>query len=232
MILECKHQEQLCSWTIYSSRLAQSSKKWLLSTGGGQSCCCLCPGPAKAAVVALHRLKPAWNISPDILTGDQFKPSILPLYPAKIVIFFFLNQPLFRLFLSTTKDSQKKLIFFKVNQKFLIREQDIYSHLKKNLLHISVSLQQRFSQIHSSKPWKLILQYHSQPCLSEKNASLEIFLQLLLPRKYLFLDQFCPICPINSLLCPAQLISHVPSPLQPGCNGSVPSLWADKAPAL
>lgn len=52
MILECKHQEQLCSWVISSSRLAQITKKSLLSTGGGQSCCWLCPGPAKAAVVA------------------------------------------------------------------------------------------------------------------------------------------------------------------------------------
>lgn len=38
-------------------------------------------------------VKPAWNITPDILTGDQLKPSILPLYPAKIA-FFLLNQPL------------------------------------------------------------------------------------------------------------------------------------------
>lgn len=87
-ILERKHQEQLCSWTIYSSRLAQTTRKWLLSTGGGQSCCWLCPGPAKAAGVAFHSAKPAWNTTPDILTGDQFKSSILLLYLAKTVIFF------------------------------------------------------------------------------------------------------------------------------------------------
>lgn len=51
MILECKHQEQLCSM-IYSSRPAQITKKWLLSTAGGHGCCWLCPGLAKAAVVA------------------------------------------------------------------------------------------------------------------------------------------------------------------------------------
>lgn len=142
MILECKHQEQLCSRTIYSSRLAQITKKWLLSTRGGQSCCWFCPGPPKAAVIA-YTGKPAWNITPDIFTGDQLKASNLPPLSCKENHFFF--KPTFlKLFLSRTKDSQKN-DFFLSESGILLREQDIYSHLKKPTLYLSLPSAEVFS---------------------------------------------------------------------------------------
>lgn len=107
MILECKQQEQLCSWTVPGWHRSPRALR------GGQSCSWLCPGPAKAAYTGC---KTCLNITPDILTGDQFKPKILPLYPAKRVIFF-LNQPLLGCFKAEQR-TLKKIIFFKVSQKF------------------------------------------------------------------------------------------------------------------
>lgn len=81
MTPECKHQAQLCSWTVPGWHRSPRGPCWAL-------------GEDRAALgFALSHTytgcKTCLNVTPDILTGDQFKPKILPLYPAKIVILFF-----------------------------------------------------------------------------------------------------------------------------------------------
>lgn len=87
MIPECKHQEQLCSWTVPGWHRSPRGHCWALGEDRAA------PGFALGQQRQLTLGKTCLNITPDILTGDQFKPSILSLYPEKIVIFL-LNQPL------------------------------------------------------------------------------------------------------------------------------------------